>query len=296
MFNFIKNSLQKIYTQVTSKLTELFHRNTFDARTLKELEILLLQADTGIHTTRYILSRLEHAHKQGNIRGGSDLKQELHHILYDIVAQVSRAQYEASVIMLVGINGSGKTTCASKLAYGLKQQGKRVLLVAADTFRAAATEQLVIWAQRCAIEIVTGKEGQDPASVVFAGCQKYKEGAYDTVIIDTAGRLQTKTHLMRELEKIKKVISVQLSSQKLCTLLTIDAMLGQNSFEQAQLFHQSTNLDGVILTKMDGTGKGGIIFAIARELGVPVAYISFGEQVEQWKLFHAHEYVSELLA
>ena len=140
-----------------------------------------------------------------------------------------------------------------------------------------------------------GKEAQDPASVIFAGIQKFKQENYDVLIIDTAGRLQTKINLMKELEKIKKVINTQLPDQKITTLLTIDAMLGQNSFEQAKLFHESTPIDGVILTKMDGTGKGGIVFAITNELKIPIAYISFGEKPEQFELFNADEYVHELL-
>ena len=195
----------------------------------------------------------------------------------------------------MGINGSGKTTFAGKLAYDLHKQGKKVLLVAADTFRAAAPEQLKQWAIRTGASIINGKEGQDPASVVFTGCEQFKSQGFDALIIDTAGRLQTKTNLMKELEKIHKIISRQLPNYTPCTLLTIDAMLGQNSFEQATLFNESTQLDGIVLTKMDGTGKGGIVFAITQQLGIPVAYIAYGEQPEQLKLFNAQEYVQELL-
>ena len=197
--------------------------------------------------------------------------------------------------MLVGINGSGKTTLAAKLAYHAKSKGKKVLLVAADTFRAAAQEQLGLWAQKLNADIELGKQGQDPASVVFAGCQRYKQQGYDTLIIDTAGRLQTKTNLMKELEKIKRVIGQQVPNQTINTILTVDSMLGQNSLEQARIFHESTKLDAIALTKMDGTGKGGIVFAIADELGIPVAYITYGEAIEHLKIFDADEYVQNLI-
>ena len=170
-----------------------------------------------------------------------------------------------------------------------------MLLVAADNFRAAAPEQLKQWAERTHASIITGKEGQDPSSVVFAGCEQFKMQNFDTLIIDTAGRLQTKINLMKELEKIRKVIGRQLPNHSICTLLTIDSMLGQNSFEQATLFNESTQLDGIVLTKMDGTGKGGIVFAITQQLGIPVAYIAYGEQPEQLKVFNHQEYVQELL-
>ena len=202
---------------------------------------------------------------------------------------------KGDLYLLVGINGSGKTTAAAKLAYQYKQENKRVLFIAADTFRAAATQQLAQWAQKLGADIVIGAEGQDPASVIFTGIQKFKQEQFDVLIIDTAGRLQTKINLMKELEKIKRVINSQLPQTPITILLTIDAMLGQNSFEQAKLFHESTPIDGVILTKMDGTGKGGIVFGITNELKIPIAYISFGEKPEQFTLFNAQEYVHDLL-
>ena len=194
----------------------------------------------------------------------------------------------------MGINGSGKTTFAAKLASHLKGLNKKVLLVAADTFRAAATEQLQSWGDRLSVEVVTGKENQDPASVVYAGCEAYKQGNYDALIIDTAGRLQTKVNLMKELEKIRKILSKQLPDKKIATLLTVDAMLGQNSFDQAKLFKESTNVNGIVLTKMDGTGKGGIVFSITEQLKIPIAYISFGEQPDQLAHFDSEAYLKEL--
>ena len=202
----------------------------------------------------------------------------------------------ADVYLLVGINGSGKTTFAAKLALKWLQKNKKVLLTAGDTFRAAATKQLEFWADKIGTEIVTGKQGQDPGSVVFAACDKFKKDSVDILIIDTAGRLQTKINLMNELSKLKRIIQKQLPEAKICTLLTIDAMLGQNSFEQAKIFNKATNVDGIVLSKMDGTGKGGIVFAINQELDIPVAFITFGEKPEHIKSFEAQEYIEQLLS
>jgi fused signal recognition particle receptor len=304
MFSFIKNTLQKIYSQVTGKLQSLFSRSTMDEATLKELELLLISADTGVKTTRIIIENLKKQWQKGLIKEGDDLKKALEQELLTILSSAAypglaprQALEDKSpkVYLLVGINGSGKTTFAGKLAHSMAQQNKKVLFVAADTFRAAAPEQLKQWASRTGASLIQGKEAQDPASVVFAGCEQFKAQGFDALIIDTAGRLQTKTNLMKELEKIRKIISRQLPDHTIRTLLTIDAMLGQNSFEQAMLFNESTQLDGVVLTKMDGTGKGGIVFAITQQLGIPVAYIAYGEQPEQLKIFNAQEYVHDLL-
>jgi fused signal recognition particle receptor len=294
MFSFIKDKLKKIYASVTSKLGVLFGKKTIDQTTLKELEILLLAADTGVKTTRYIITQLEQQWHAGTIKEGIDLKKGLSLLLVDILNQ-QQFQDAQTVTLLVGINGSGKTTFAAKRAHELAQQEKKVLLVAADTFRAAATEQLAQWAQSIGVDLVTGSDGQDPAAVVFAGCQKFKNEKFDALIIDTAGRLQTKKNLMLELEKIKRVINKPLPNIAITTLLTIDSMLGQNSFEQAKLFNESTHVNGIVLTKMDGTGKGGIVFSIVNELHIPVAYISFGEQLDQYKVFDKKQYVQELL-
>ena len=293
MFNFIKNTLNKVYSQFTTKVHALFSRTTIDEKTLKELEQLLIQADTGVATTRTILQNLRIQYKQGTIVKGDDLKTALEQELIALLPSVPNPA--AQVYVLVGINGSGKTTFAGKLAHKYVQKGKKVLLVAGDTFRAAATEQLAQWAQKTGADIVVGKENQDPGSVIFTGCQQFNDGNHDVLIIDTAGRLQTKTHLMNELAKIKRIITKQLPEKQICTLLTVDAMLGQNSFEQAKLFNKSTQLDGIVLTKMDGTGKGGIVFAINQELNIPVSYITFGEQKEKLQLFNAPEYVEQLL-
>ncbi len=294
MFSFIKKSLQKIYSHITSKLASLFGRTTIDEQTLQELEVLLISADTGMRTTRYIMDALRNKLTYNPEMKGSQLQHELGLILTDILQKPSITN-ESSIYLLVGINGSGKTTFASKLAYREKQRGKKVLMVAADTFRAAAPEQLKKWADKTGATIHLGTAGQDPASVVFSGCEQFKKNHFDTLIIDTAGRLQTKINLMNELSKIKRIISKQFPDTSITTILTIDSMLGQNSFEQARLFQESTDVSGIVLTKMDGTAKGGIVFGIAHELNIPVMYISFGEHPDALKAFDSTLYVHELL-
>lgn len=294
MFGFIKKALRSIYDQFSSKAQALFSRTRVDAETLSQLEKILIESDTGIHTTRAIIMQLKEEVENGKITQGSDLKAALGQKLCALLT-TKQFNPDGDIYLLVGINGSGKTTCAAKLGFWLKKQNKTVLFIAADTFRAAATEQLAQWAQRLTSDIVIGSEHQDPASVVFAGCEKFKKLNNSALIIDTAGRLQTKVNLMKELEKIKRVIEKQLPDKKIITLLTVDSMLGQNSFEQAKIFNESTKLDGIILTKMDGTGKGGIVFAITQELKIPVAFISYGEKPEQLTLFNAQEFVQDLL-
>lgn len=294
MFGFLKNTFQSIYSQFTSKVHALFSRNTIDQATLDELEQILLKADTGVATTRTILTNLTEKYKRGDLQKGDDLKTALEEELLQLLGAQTTTE-SGPVFLLVGVNGSGKTTFAGKLAHRYVQDGKKVLLVAADTFRAAARQQLESWAQKTGASIITGSENQDPASVVFAGCEKFKHENFDILIIDTAGRLQTKVNLMNELAKIKRIITRQLPEQNVTTLLTVDAMLGQNSFQQAKLFNECTHIDGIVLTKLDGTGKGGIVFAIKQELAIPIAFISSGEQAEHCAPFNANEYIAQLL-
>lgn len=291
MFNFIKTTLQKLYTTVTSPLQKLFGRATVDDQTFTELERILIEADTGVTTSKALITTL----KNKKIEAGADLKKALSAELLAILQKQSFISSQAPVTLLVGINGSGKTTCAGKLAYRYAQNKKKVLLVAADTFRAAAPEQLKAWAEKIKVDIFIGAANAEPASVVFQGCKKFIDEQYDHIIIDTAGRLQTKINLMHELAKIRRIINKQLPETPICTLLTIDSMLGQNSFEQAKLFHESTPLDGIILTKMDGTGKGGIAFAIEQTLQVPIAYISYGESLDAFMPFDAQQYVTTIV-
>ncbi|KKP35924.1 MAG: Signal recognition particle receptor FtsY [candidate division TM6 bacterium GW2011_GWF2_32_72] len=295
MFNFIKNKLQKVYNSFTSKMHSLFSRQQIDSSVLKELEEILISADVGVKPTQEIIKNLSERFANGEISEGEDLKKALEDQLLNMLQKDSNFK-DTQIFLLVGINGSGKTTFAAKLANMLKNEGKKVLLVAGDTFRAAATEQLVSWGSKIGVEVVVGKDNQDPASVVFSGCKKFVDEAFDAVIIDTAGRLQTKTNLMKELEKIGNVVTKVAPGKKVASLLTIDSMLGQNSLEQAKIFNESTKLDGIILTKMDGTAKGGIVFAIEKEIKVPVAYISFGEKIDDFDVFDSKKFVQDLLS
>jgi len=294
MFSFIKKKLQKIYQTVSSKLGGLFGKEKIKPSDLKQLEVILLEADVGVQTARKIMQELNERFAVGQLVKGQDLREALQKLLNDLLSGKSFGALKP-VILFVGVNGSGKTTAIAKLAKELKDDDKKVLLAAADTFRAAATEQLAEWAKKVGVDIVTGQENQDPASVVYQACEKFKNEGYDYLLVDTAGRLQTKTNLMNELAKVKRVIEKILGVDNITTLLTVDSMLGQNSFEQAKIFNESTRLDGIILTKMDGTGKGGIVFAIVKEVGIPVSHITFGEDIESIKKFDAQEYVEELL-
>lgn len=295
MFNFIKEKLQKIYSSVTTQLNAIFARPKIDQESIQELYELLIKADTGVTTTKKLIDQIQKAYQEGTASTGKDaqiiIEQELEAIL-----QQQAFTPDASVYILVGINGSGKTTLSGKLANYFKNQNKSVMLAAADTFRAAAPEQLQQWASRAQAHLVMGKPGQDPASVTFDACTQFKATQSDILIIDTAGRLQTKDNLMKELEKIKRTVTRLLPDYKICTLLTVDSMLGQNSFSQAKIFHEATKLDGIVLTKMDGTAKGGIVFSIVQELHLPVAFLSWGEQIEDITLFDRTKYIQNLLS
>jgi fused signal recognition particle receptor len=291
MFTFLTTHVKNVYSKLSSQLCSLFSTQP-DEHTLKKLETVLLEADTGITTTTTIINNLTKTITQEGLREGHQIEAALKKQLSDLLQDSYQPQ--AQVYMLVGINGSGKTTTAGKLTHLFKKQGKKVLLVAADTFRAAAIEQLSQWAHQTNTPIVTGKPGQDPSSVIFQGCQTFKNGSYDILIIDTAGRLQTKTNLMLELAKMSRSIERQLPGITVHRLLTIDAMLGQNSLQQARLFNESTTLNGIILTKIDGTGKGGIIFSICHELKIPIAYLSCGEKIEDLVSFEPKAFVDTL--
>lgn len=293
MFSFLKEKLNKIYSQVTLRLKNLFSNKNVDDHFFDELEKILLEADVGVSLTRQCIDYLKNLRLNGDLKTGEDAQKFLILKLEEILSK-HIFNKTGSIFLLVGINGSGKTTFVAKLANFFKTQGKKVLIIAADTFRAAAQEQLDVFAKRIGVDIFAGKINQDPASVIFAGCEKFKNEKYDILIIDTAGRLQNKINLMREIEKINRVISKVLPEASMIKLLTIDAMLGQNSFNQAKIFNEIIKLDGVVLTKMDSTGKGGTVFAINQELQLPVAYVSFGEEIEQIKAFDPKEYLNQL--
>ena len=293
MFNFIKEKLQNAYTTLTSQLQAIFLAKTIDQTTINQVQELLLKADAGVATTKKISAHLNQAHQAGNLQQGAQLQIILQTELEKLLLFSSFTQ--AQVFLLVGINGSGKTTFVGKLAHLFKKENRSCIIAAADTFRAAACAQLKSWANESGATLISGNPEQDPASIVFDACQTFKAQKSDILIIDTAGRLQTKNGLMQELEKIKRIVTKQLPDHQICTLLTIDAMLGQNSLEQARIFNDICKIDGIVLTKMDGSGKGGIVFAIAEELKIPIAFLSWGEKVEDMAPFDAKMYVANLL-
>jgi len=294
MFNFLRSTASKLYSTFTSKIAALFERNTIDAGTLLELEQLLIGADIGVPMTRSIMDTLKEQAKQGALSSGIELKDALARLLLKQIHSLPIPP-ETPITILVGINGSGKTTFAAKLANTFIQRKERVLIAAADTFRAAAVQQLQDWSSRIGATVVHGQPEQDPAAVVFKALQVFNQGQYDRLIIDTAGRLQTKANLMQELAKIGRVLQKNAPFTPMNTFLTVDAMLGQNSLDQARIFNEATQLTGIVLTKMDTTAKGGIVFAIAQELQVPVAYLSTGEKVETLSLFNPTTFVQEIL-
>lgn len=294
MFGFFKEQFAKIYTQITVSLSSLFSSSKLDETFVKELTNLLLQADVGVATTKKIITKLQLGIKDQKITTIEEAQKALESYLIAFFDKQEKKTVEPQVLLMVGINGSGKTTSIAKLGALLHAKNKKVLLVAGDTFRAAATHQLDAWAQKVGVTVFIGKDNQDPSSVIFDAAKKFKDESFDHLIIDTAGRLQTKVNLMNELEKISRIVKKCLPETQMQTWLTIDAMLGQNSLDQAKLFNEAAKLDGIIVTKLDGTGKGGIVFAITEELHVPITYITFSETLEGIKPFDAQEYVQGL--
>ena len=290
--------LEKTRKEFTSKLNLLtMKHNIIDEEYYEELEDILISADIGVNTVMEFTKKIRERVKKENITSVSSLKEIIVDEMFIIYVQndiiVNKINYASegpTVLLFVGVNGVGKTTSIGKIAYKLKEQGKKVLLVAADTFRAGAIEQLNEWAITTKSDIVL-KENADPASVVFDGLKKAKEENYDVVLIDTAGRLQNKVNLMNELEKINKVIESNIPNAPHETLLVIDATTGQNGISQAKSFKEITNITGIVLTKLDGTAKGGIVLAIKESVGIPVKYIGLGEKKEDLKIFDIEKYI-----
>lgn len=296
MFGFVKEKLKKVYQSFTKKISSLFSRASEKEPFLIQLKELLLSSDMGVRTTKKVLDLVGTYLDTLRTKPEPEVvKEYLQKILVDLLHHEEGVIAFPDIVFMVGVNGSGKTSFVAKFAHLLKQHKKKVLLIAGDTFRAAATDQLAEWGKRIDVEVFVGKENQDPASVIFDGCERFKQGGFDHLIIDTAGRLQTKVNLMRELEKMRKVVDRQLPEHSKAAWLTIDAMLGQNSFQQAEIFHQATHVDGLVLTKLDGTGKGGVVFAIVEHFKIPVVYVTFGEATADIKAFDADEYVNDLL-
>ncbi len=290
--------LEKTRTSFTSKLNLLtLKHNKISEEYFEELEEILIEADIGVNTVMEFIDKLKKRVKQENILSAEELKEIIvdeMFIIYVgndiIVNKINENPDGPTVVLFVGVNGVGKTTTIGKIAYQLKKEGKKVLLVAGDTFRAGATEQLEEWAKKLKTDIVSN-EKKDPSSVIYDGVSKAIEENYDYVLIDTAGRLQNKTNLMNELEKMNKVIGKLIENAPHETLLVIDATTGQNGISQAKSFQEITNVTGIVLTKLDGTAKGGIVLAIKESVGIPVKYIGLGEKESDLKVFDIEKYI-----
>ena len=273
---------------------------TLDDETWERLEETLIYADVGAKTTARIVERLETEAGSGELSGGEALTKRLTELLADAARTGDDTRIdlrpEPTVILVVGVNGTGKTTTIGKIAWHLKHElGQSVLLAAGDTFRAAAVEQLVTWSERAGVEIIRAREGSDPGAVAYDAVEAARARGHDVVIVDTAGRLHTQQHLMDELRKVRKVIGRQIPEAPHETLLVIDATTGQNGLRQAMLFGDATDVTGIVLTKLDGTAKGGIALAIADEIGVPVKLIGIGEGIEDLRPFDPDDFARALL-
>ena len=291
--------LEKTRKDFSDKLNKLNKKyKKVNADYFEELEEMLIMSDIGVNTVVNFMDRLVDRAKKEKIEDPEVLKELIVDELFIIyvnnevlVNKINYSENEPTVILFVGVNGVGKTTTIAKIAKKEKDNKKKVLLVAGDTFRAGAIEQLKEWGDRLKVDVVTGEENSDPASVVYKGVEKAKNEKYDVVLIDTAGRLQNKLNLMKELEKMNKVITNLIGRKPNETLLVIDATTGQNGISQAKAFKEITDLTGIVLTKLDGTAKGGIVLAIKEEVNIPVKFIGLGEKAEDLEYFDIEKYI-----
>ncbi len=298
-FDRLKEGLKKTKDTIFGQVNDIFkHFHKVDEEMLEELEEILIASDVGYAITEEIIEKLTDVIKEKRITEPEDARQELIAIIEETIGENEGLKLDTSpsVILVIGVNGVGKTTSIAKIANCLKQEGKSVVLAAADTFRAAAIDQLEIWAGRAGVPIVKHSEGSDPAAVVFDACSYAKSHGSDVVIIDTAGRLHNKKNLMDELSKISRVIDRELPGCDKETLLVLDAVTGQNAINQAKEFIKTSDITGIVLTKLDGTAKGGIIISVKKELGIPVKYIGVGEKMEDLQKFDAKEFTGALFA
>ena len=296
-FDKLKKGLFKTKDAIVGKIDDLFKRFAkVDEELFEELEELLISADIGFGTTEAILDELRDTVKENKIKDGEEVKQALFEILRRLVGEHEPLKLDTkpSVILVIGVNGVGKTTSIGKISAELKRSGRKVVVAAADTFRAAAAEQLAVWCDRAGVDIIRQGAGADPAAVVFDAINAVKSRNADVLIIDTAGRLHNKKNLMDELAKINRVINRELPDASRETLLVLDATTGQNAVIQAKEFKGAADITGLILTKLDGTAKGGIVLSIKQELGIPVKFIGVGEQIDDMKPFDAADFAKAL--
>ena len=296
-FDKLKQGLFKTKNAIVDKVDALFkHFVKVDEDLFDELEELLISADIGVNTTEEILDELRDVVKDKHIKEPGEVKKELFDILRRMIGEHEplNLSTKPSVILVIGVNGVGKTTSIGKISAELKRQGKKVVVAAADTFRAAAAEQLNVWTDRAGVDIIKQAAGADPASVVYDAISAVKSRNADVLIVDTAGRLHNKKNLMDELAKIDRVIARELPSAAKETLLVLDATTGQNAVYQAKEFKEASKITGLVLTKLDGTAKGGIVISIKKELGIPVKFIGVGEQIDDMRPFDSKEFAGAL--
>ncbi len=298
-FSKIKEGLKKTRNAVAGQIDSMLKSFTkIDDELFEELEELLVMGDVGVHTAEKICDELKNRVKKEGIKDPDEINRLLEETVSEMLSGGEELDISTSpsIILVIGVNGVGKTTTIGKLANNLSKQGKKVVLAAADTFRAAAIEQLDIWAKRSGCEIIKQNEGSDPAAVVFDAISAAKARNADVIICDTAGRLHNKKHLMDELAKINRVIDRELPDAAKEKLLVLDATTGQNAVNQAEQFRQATGITGIVLTKLDGTAKGGVVLAIKDGLGIPVKYIGVGEQIDDLQPFNSEDFAKALFA
>lgn len=296
LFSKIKEGLKRTKEAISYKLNKLFTGGVLTDEFYDELEETLLTSDIGAETTDIVMERLRDEIDANRVRDTAKVHDLLKKILIELLEENEKPEYDYPlVIMLSGVNGVGKTTAIGKLAKKFKSQGKSVTIAAADTFRAAAADQLSVWADRAGVRIIKHAEGADPAAVVYDAAQSVKSKKGDVLLIDTAGRLHNKKNLMEELKKIGRVVSRELPDATVLNFIVLDATTGQNAISQVDIFNEAIDIDGIILTKLDGTAKGGVVLAIAGELGVPVVYVGVGEGIDDLEDFDAEDFVNGIM-
>ncbi len=297
-FDKLKNSLGKTREAFSEKVNDVFKVFVkVDEEFFEELEEALIMADLGVETATYIIEELRDTVKRKHISDSEEVKEELKNVISNILTEQDCSMHLAttpSVVLVIGVNGVGKTTSIGKIAAYYKSQGKKVLLAAADTFRAAAIDQLDVWAKRAGCDIIKHQENSDPAAVVFDACQAARARGTDILICDTAGRLHNKANLMAELAKIGRVIERELPNSNKEILIVLDASTGQNAVSQAKLFSEVAEISGIVLTKLDGTAKGGIVVSIAKEQNIPVKFVGVGEGIDDIQEFNPGDFAKAL--
>jgi fused signal recognition particle receptor len=299
-----KDGLSKTRNSFSERVNDLVSRyRQVDEEFFEELEEILISADVGVATVLDLIDDLKSEVKRRNIKGPQDVQAVISEKLIDIyesgeeqIGELNMQQNDLTVILFVGVNGVGKTTTIGKIAHKFKQEGKKVVMAAGDTFRAGAIEQLEVWGERVGVDVIKQSAGSDPAAVMYDAVQSAKARKADVLLCDTAGRLQNKVNLMKELEKVKRVIEREIPGAPHEVLLVLDATTGQNALSQAKTFSEATNVTGIVLTKLDGTAKGGIVLAIRNELKLPVKFVGLGEKVDDLQPFDTEQYIYGLFA